>query len=203
MLVATISLLGFVSATNTVSQMWTNKASSCAGAPSFITIEENTNQKTCPSTTCDCFGGICNSYNACSSDSISTIASTAFGTKSYLQASKISSIFINLLILGSYIDKTCTTLQSTQLILTETCASLGNTSSVYVSSSGEAKVFNSVDCTGNPLQTIATASCVLFNGGSVKTSIAKGSSKSISIQSSFPSFPAILAAGIIYATFCL
>ena len=70
-----------------------------------------------------------------------------------------------------YNDTTCTTIQSTVLLLTETCVSLDTTSSIYASSSGELKAYQSVGCTGSANQTVKLDTCANADTGIfVKTS---------------------------------
>ena len=82
---------------------------------------------------------------------------------------------MNLLILGFYNEATCKTLESTSLLLTETCVNLG-TSSVYASTSGEFQAFHSSDCTGSAAQTAKLDTCVNVGGPSVKTSLVNAKS---------------------------
>lgn len=200
MFVAPILLLGSVIATNAVMQIWT-KATSCSGAPSYVNIVSSNSPLVaglpCMTMECSCNSGTCQTSKTCSNDTISTIGSV-FGSKSYLQVGKTSSIIMNLLILGSYNDTSCKTLESTSLFLTETCIGMGTTS-VYVSSSGELKAYGSIDCTGSIAQTVKLDTCVNVGGPSVKTSLVAAKS-SASSKSSLPSLSALLAAGLIFAT---
>jgi hypothetical protein len=106
MLVAQILLLGSVIATNRIVQTWTN-TTSCKGTPSFVTIMSSPlfvarmsfnssmlAEIPCMSIECACTSGKCETVESCSDDTISTIGSV-FGSKSYLQLGKTSSIIMN------------------------------------------------------------------------------------------------------------
>ena len=105
---------------------------------------------------------------------------------------------MNSLILGSYNDTTCTTFQGATLYLTETCVATDNSSSTYVSSSGEFKTYISGDCTGSSSPALKLDTCVNVGRYYLKTSLVAAKS-SASSKSSLQSLSALLVAGVVYA----